>query len=149
MITQQYLKSRLRYDLNLGSFTWINGPRKGFLAGNINPRGYHVIELKGKTYRAHRLAWLYVHGEIPPMLDHINRDTSDNRIVNLRPCNSSQNQYNSKDRNRILPRGVIKHRKRYVARIVLQVGTYNTPEEASAAYQKKRKEILGEFAIGL
>jgi len=37
---------------------------------------------------------LYHHGVVPEQLDHINRDTSDNRIENLRPANICQNARN-------------------------------------------------------
>jgi hypothetical protein len=49
----------------------------------------------GTMYAAHRLAWLYVHGSFPAnMLDHINRQTSDNRIANLREATHKQNREN-------------------------------------------------------
>jgi hypothetical protein len=51
-----------------------------------------------------------------------------------------------------LPRGVIYNRKNrdgYIARIwrngrVKHIGTYCTPEAASAAYEEKRKELFGD-----
>jgi hypothetical protein len=40
------------------------------------------------------LAWLYVHGEWPDQIDHINHNTSDNRICNLRNVSHSVNHKN-------------------------------------------------------
>jgi hypothetical protein len=42
----------------------------------------------------HKLIYLYHHGVVPDQLDHINRDSTDNRIENLRPVNSFENTCN-------------------------------------------------------
>jgi hypothetical protein len=41
---------------------------------------YLATTIGRKTYYLHQLVWLYHHGSIPPMLDHINRDPRDCRI---------------------------------------------------------------------
>ena len=87
-ITQERLKSLLTYDPGTGEFRWrAKRPRctVGALAGTTTYHGYTVIKLDGATYRAHRLAWLYMFGTWPDTeLDHVNRIRSDNRAVNLR-----------------------------------------------------------------
>jgi len=46
-------------------------------------------------YKAHRLAWMYVHGYMPvEQIDHINRVRNDNRISNLRLASQKQNNEN-------------------------------------------------------
>lgn len=92
------LKELLRYTPDSGVFTWkVSHPRakKGAEAGAVDHYGYIVIRLDGVLYKAHRLAWLYVHGEWPcKNLDHINRNKSDNRIANLRIASQSVNMHN-------------------------------------------------------
>ena len=92
------LQEILDYDQETGIFTWkINqcgARKKGQIAGTKNKNGYIVIRHK-KLYYAHRLAWLYVHGIFPDsVIDHINRNKSDNRINNLRSVSHADNMYN-------------------------------------------------------
>lgn len=98
MLTQSDLKELLHYCPETGEFTWLvsTGPRAqaGSVAGTLS-HGYQQIQIQGTLYRAHRLAWLYTHGEFPPEgLDHKNRVKTDNRICNLRPATDAENQQN-------------------------------------------------------
>jgi len=96
MLTQKRLKELLSYNEETGVFTnkTTRGNRvyKGGVAGSVTPDGYCAVYLEGKTYRAHRLVWLYVHGKFPTEgLDHINHIKDDNRLVNLRPVTQKEN----------------------------------------------------------
>jgi hypothetical protein len=103
---------------------------------------------------AHRLAWLYVHGEWPTgQIDHINGVKSDNRIQNLRPATCAENNRNvvKSHRSVDLPRGVRRRGKRYEARIrdgerQVHLGSFATPEEASQSYQSAASKLHGAFA---
>lgn len=65
--------------------------------GNVGDTGYLRINLCGRMYLAHRVVWLYVHGEWPNgEIDHINGDRSDNRISNLRLVTKTQNARNAR-----------------------------------------------------
>lgn len=99
-LTADYLRELLCYDSETGIFTWretrhwraIKGEEAGTCA---HPRGYRTIRINYKAYLAHRLAWLYVHGEWPSHeIDHINRKTADNALKNLRHCTHQQNRWN-------------------------------------------------------
>ena len=64
-----------------------------------NGRGYKTIEIENKPYRIHRLvAMLFIpNPENKPLVDHINRDRSDNRASNLRWVTYRENNLNRKD----------------------------------------------------
>ena len=98
-LTAEYLRSILHYDQETGIFTrkvsTSSNVKAGDVAGCRGGRGYLRIQLQGRKYQAHRLAWLYIHGEWPnDQIDHINRDRSDNRIDNLREVTNKQNHQN-------------------------------------------------------
>ena len=80
-LTPEQIKELLSYDPETGDFTWIkklsgraNQIVVGSKAGNISDQGYIRIYIGRANYRAHRLAWFFVHGEMPPIIDHINGD---------------------------------------------------------------------------
>jgi len=98
MITQHELKENLDYDPGDGIFRWRNsgyGKFAGQAAGTVTVNGYRIIGIGQGKYYAHRLAWLYVHGEFPEKIDHINHDRQDNRIENLRSVNVRANAMNA------------------------------------------------------
>ena len=87
MITQSKLKELVNYDQDTGIFTWkkrtSNRIKIGDIIGNLHNCGYIEMGVNGKRYLAHRLAWLYVYGYMPKLIDHINTNKQDNRICNL------------------------------------------------------------------
>jgi len=88
-LTQKRLKELLYYDLDTGTFTWRmsrgNNTKSGATAGCLNNEGYIQIRVDDKSYRAARLAWLYMEGYFPEnQIDHINRIRHDDRWINLR-----------------------------------------------------------------
>ena len=163
-LTHAQLLERLHYDPVTGHFTWVANrgrcAKKGEHAGWLDRDGYVVINLRidGKqgSYRAHRLAWFYIHGYWPPAdIDHKYGDHSDNRLSELREATRSQNLANilaHKD-NKTGAKGVSFDRRRqtYYARITKDghmhhLGSYADLESARLAYADAARRLFGEFA---
>lgn len=155
MLTIEQLKGLLDYDKETGTFTWLVQPngrvKVGTKAGRKGQKGYVQIMIRRVSYKAHRLAWFYVHGEWPKhQIDHINGVPDDNRIANLRDVVNEENAQNSvkaKRNNKLGVKGVhFKHRdKRYWVQISVNsrtkwVGSYATLEEAKAAYFEAKEK---------
>jgi len=159
MITQELVKKLFDYNPETGDFIW-KISRKGSLgigkkAGTKTHKGYVDVCISGKKYGLHRIAFLYMNGEIPLCVDHINGDKSDNRWNNLRPANYSQNGYNYKGRGTISGFKNVYIDKRYPENFFVQliingkqerIGTYKTAEEANLVAIEMRKKTQGEFA---
>jgi hypothetical protein len=87
-LSAKRLRKLLTYAPTTGVFRWRvrKGPHVRGVAGCIHPpKGYRVIGIDGKMYRANRLAWLYMTGKWPKLeIGYINHKTSDARWANLR-----------------------------------------------------------------
>lgn len=101
MLTQEYLKTILNYNKETGIFTRLRINKYSTRVkiedkvGTIDGDGYRRIYIFYKHYLAHRLAWLYVYGELPKgQIDHLNGIRDDNRIENLRNVTSRENNQN-------------------------------------------------------
>lgn len=178
MLTQEKLKIYVKYDKHTGEFVWATRPSSMFSesenrtkehvsamwngryaetkCGCISNTGHVHICIDRVEYLAHRLAWLYEHGEWPDKnIDHINGDPSDNRIENLRLSNQSQNGGNSKmpKNNTSGFKGVswCKLRDKWksyikVSRKYIHLGYFDCPAAASFAYQIAADIHFGDFA---
>lgn len=155
-ITQERLKQLFSYDAETGLFTWRvdrrGHARAGSLAGSPEPTGYIKLKVDGECHRAHRLAWLCVHGEWPSgQIDHIDGDKANNRIANLREATVSENRQNLRRAHRDSASGVIgatfdKRRGVWQASITLNrrckfLGYFDSAEAAGAAYLKAKAEL--------
>lgn len=149
----------LTYEPETGKFFWKKSIGKktvvGAEAGSVDNSGYSKIKIYGRTYRAHRLAWLLINGEWPKKeIDHVNGIRNDNRIENLRLANSRQNKMNSclrKD-NTSGYRGVIFHPKKclWQARIgrngkMKSLGYFKDKLEATRKYNESAQLEFGNF----
>ncbi|MCI1050060.1 HNH endonuclease [Stenotrophomonas maltophilia] len=149
-ITAQDVRDKYDYNPDTGVFVFRAGKKAGMVCGAVHPDGYLLIAVKNKCQRAHRMAWLYVHGEHPAgEIDHINGVRDDNRIANLRVTDrrgNMQNQHGPKKNSRCSSVGVGYRPKtgQYVARIQtvggrLYLGCFRNELDASNAYQAAKK----------
>lgn len=150
----------MHYEPETGIFTRIrsDGPRHarkvGQQTGYLNPsNGYVEVYVCGTKYTAHRLAWIYSHGSIPPGMhvDHANRQRSDNRLANLRVATHADNLRNCKVRsdNTSGVKGVSFDRSRgkWLAGVgKIKLGRFSTLAEATEARRVAAEQAFGEFA---
>lgn len=162
MITLQRLNELLTFDPETGIFKWKKyraGVRPSLIAGNRlkNPKCriiYIKIEIDGKVYNAHHLAWFITKGVWPEgKLDHIDRNGENNRPDNLRPATSGQNAINMdlRSNNQSGYSGVRYYNRKWVADIghngkVIYLGSFAKISEAIEVRRAKAKELFGEFA---
>lgn len=155
-----YIRKILDYDPKTGDFIWLKTMSrlsiKGCVAGSINGDGYLQIKIRGKQYKAHRLAFLFNGLPAPEMVDHINRVRNDNRWENLRSANKFQNQHNSSVRkdNSSGHKGVSFIRKYQKWQVAIKVngksiylGIFQDLELASFVASEARAKYHGEFAV--
>lgn len=147
-LTADRLRELLAYDAQTGAFTWrvtqSNRAKAGKTAGSLHRQdGYLYIRVDGVLHKAHRLAWLHVHGAWPTAgLDHVNGDRCQNDIANLREANQAQNMQNLRRPHRDNKTGFMGvHRsgRRFYARIkagptYFKSEKFETPQEAHVAY---------------
>lgn len=158
-LTYERAKECISYDPETGNFTWLKTLNAFAIAGkpipgSIGGRGYPRLQIDRATHSMHRVAWLLMTGEWPAeTIDHINCIKTDNRWANLRAATVTQNLVSRPGHSkRGLPKGVnIKASGRFGASIkvngaALNLGTFDTAEEAHRAYVIKAKEVHGEFA---
>ncbi len=146
ILTAQRLRELFHYDPDTGIFTRIAPIRNGTnligTVGCINTIGYHTIGIDRGRYLSHRLAWLYVYGEWPHEVDHINGNRADNRISNLRDVTRTQNAQNQRKPRQtnvsgyigITPVGVKWRSRIKTAKKITHLGMFDTPEAAHNAY---------------
>ena len=150
MITQSNIKNLLNYDPCIGVFRWIVGFRRikpGEVAGTICD-GYVRIKINGKSYLAHRLAFLYMTGNFPNITDHINGIRSDNRFENLRDVSVAINRQNIRTHdadNKCSFLGVTNYKGKFRATIKVNkktkhLGLFATAKDAHAAYVLAKRE---------
>lgn len=139
------------FDYEDGWLIWkeplSNRVSKGDKAGGRHDRrGYIRVGYNGKAYYAHRLIYAWHNNDWPPLIDHINQNTMDNRIQNLRALTKSQNCLNSNISRGATPyRGVsfYKRKNKFMAEFRgKKLGAFETALEASNLYEKTRKNYF-------
>lgn len=163
-LTQDYLKSILKYDPLTGIFIWRHREDKdstwntryaGSTAGTFID-GYVSIRINGMAWFGHQLAFLYMKGYIPTLVDHKDRHRDNNSWANLRISTYTQNQANrgkqsnntsgyknvqwnkAKNKWHVV---AVKDRKKYYN------GLHISLEAAVKAANTLRIKLYGEFAF--
>jgi hypothetical protein len=96
-VTQEQVKEL--FDYRDGALYWkkyhASNAKAGEPAGCTRKDGYRIIWCHNKSYLRSRLVWLWHYGKFPNQdIDHINRNTSDDRIENLRDVSRAVNLLN-------------------------------------------------------
>lgn len=154
--TAEYVKSLISYNPETGEFhracdrkRW----KKGEKVGGIKKNGYVYVGIDQGRYVAHRLAWLVMTGNEPSSeVDHINGIKSDNRWSNLRLASHSQNGMNKsvQSKSQTGVKGVYPYKGKFRAKVsvdgkTVEVGVFDTIEEAKAAHIKLAQALHGDF----
>lgn len=133
---------RARYDYEDG---WLVNKKLGRRIGCVG--GKHIQAwIDNIQYKAHRVIWYWHYGTLPEQVDHIDRDTYNNKIENLRVCTNAQNQMNVTRRKFC---GVHPCGNKFKAIIgdgaTGYIGLFNTKEDARNARNAAGTELYGEF----
>lgn len=156
ILTQEYLQSVFEYKN--GDLYWkitnSNVAKAGSKAGCLQKNGYRILMLNKKYHYAHRIIFMMHYGYLPKVIDHIDRNPSNNCIENLRESTVSQNLHNrtAQKNSKSGIKGVywLANRKKWVARCkigktISKCSYFDTMEQAKEAIEKFRHEHLGEF----
>lgn len=96
--SQEFLKNLLKYED--GMLYYIKNPPRsrliGTRVGTNGPKNYRVVTINGEVFLEHRLIYILFNGVIPDnlVIDHIDRDPSNNKIENLRAISQAGNTLN-------------------------------------------------------
>ncbi len=152
MLTQEYLLNTYTYqDGKL--FRKSNG--KEVICSKSKWHRYLRISINGKAEALHRVIFLYHHGYMPKITDHIDGDRYNNRIENLREVTQQQNCLNKKHhKNSSSPfKNVYAEKKTNKWRVYMTIngvrtnfGLYEDIELADLVAQEARSKYHGEFA---
>ena len=157
MLTQERLKELFDYQdgqlirkTNRGRGVDGNRWKVGTILGSKLDYGYYGASVDFKSYKLHRLVWLWHKGYLPKLqIDHIDGNPSNNSIENLRevtPSQNMQNQRKPRANNKLGFQGVYKVKNRYRAVVTTNgkgkhIGYFSTPEEAHQAYVLAKREV--------
>ena len=127
-----------------------NNTKVGDVVGtSTDTAGYSIVKIDGAIQKVHRMIWIYHNGAIEDkyIIDHKDRNKSNNKIENLRKVTKQENSFNSN------AKGYYYHKKLKKWRAMIGIdgvrkslGCFETEAEAKVAYQNAKKELhkIGE-----
>ena len=168
VLTVELLRGIFDFDFLRGRMIWrvpkenrrdLIGKEAGGAIRGESGADYWYVRVYGELYKRADLIYFVYHGEwARPTVDHADRNSLNDSISNLRPANSAEqarNRRTKKERvgaQRGMPMGVRKlesgrfQASLFVDGAKLQIGTFDTVEEAQKAYIRKRMQHFREFA---
>jgi hypothetical protein len=158
-LTQETICNVFNYDPATGEFWRILTGHNKSKTGTISvrrqiraaSRGYLQVGFSGKVYYVHRLVWVWMTGQIPTFIDHIDGNKKNNEWANLRQVLRDDNYLNLGvgTRNNSGVTGVYWHPavNKYAVQITKNgkqkyLGCFDSIEEATAV-RKEAESLLG------
>jgi len=154
-------KAKELFEYSNGALYWkvkpANSVNVGDKVGGLNGNKHPYLRLKYKEYRylVHKVVFLYHHGYIPDCVDHIDGNSLNNNIENLREATKSQNslnQTNNRKNNTSKCRNVYwyKHQNKWAVSIVVNkvkrfFGYFEDLELADLVATMAREKYHGQF----
>lgn len=167
-----YIRQCFRYES--GTLYWQKRPREHFAtdqewqrwntryagteAGScLDSRGdkRHRIRVGNYDAYSHKIIWAFCNGEWLDCIDHKDRDSTNDRVENLRAATQSQNMANTRVRitNKSGYKGISwdKRRRRWYAKITVSgkqifLGYFDDINLAVLTRKEAAREYFGEFA---
>lgn len=153
------LRELLAYDSGAGILRWRvarGNVRAGAQTGrSTDARDYPEVRIDGRLYKVHTIVFYMYHEWLPEEIDHFDKDVSNFKISNLRPCTRSLNcAYRDMPENVSGFRGVSWHKRtaKWRAQItvkgkVMHLGYFETAAEGAKAYDEAAAANFGQFAM--
>jgi hypothetical protein len=164
VLTYDEVREKFTFYEDSGQFIWNSRNRESFntkagfsifnarfagrpFGGLHEATGYIYGNVGGRVFAAHRLIWLWMTGEWPDQVDHINGMRNDNRWCNLRNVDRSANMKNASMRTDNTSGFVgvyyVKRSGKWIAKLVangvaIHIGTFDSPEKAAEARAEKQ-----------
>lgn len=149
---------KLKLAIKLGfTYNKLNGDvitPTGKILTKKTKNGYLMLTIRNKDRKifylyAHQFAYWVIHNKTVDLIDHIDRDKTNNIEYNIRSVSKSENAMNM---NNVKGYTFCNRSKRYIAIIMLnykkkQLGTFKTLEEARNCYleNKNKYHIINQI----
>ena len=160
IITQEYLHELFEY--RDGCLYWkiqnSNRVNIGNEAGYLDEKNSRKsVRIDGKLYLVHRIIFMMHYGYFPKIVDHIDNNSLNNLIENLRPATKSQNQHNANisKNNKSGIKGIYWHKANSKWKLQFKLngkkmyfGEYNDIDYAKFVVEAMRYKYHKEFARG-
>lgn len=157
-LTAERARELLSYDPETGIVTHMGVTRwRGRICASKDKDGYLIVSIDGGSYSLARAIFFMQTGRWPKLVDHANRNKTDNRWANLRECGVAGNMRNKgKSRAGVKSRFKGVHQTRspanpwwaeiYFEGVKTYLGVFPSEELAAQAYDEAALRIHGAFA---